>query len=66
METIKVAIVSNPRIVAWVGTLFGWVTVDLLYASQVVAAIFAAAVSFCALILTAPKAYAEVKRWFKK
>ncbi len=49
--------------VAWTGSLFGWISFDLLRASQIFAALAAGMVSICALILTAPKAWAEVQRW---
>jgi hypothetical protein len=51
---------------AWLGTVSGWASLDYLRTAQICAAILAGMVSFCALILTAPKAYREVKSWFAK
>jgi hypothetical protein len=58
------ALHDHPRLVAFLGTLSGWASVDLLRTAQIAAAILAATVSLCALILTAPKALTEVRRWF--
>ena len=57
------ALNAHPKYVAWLGTVTGWATVDLLRSAQIVAAILAAMVSVCALILTAPKAWAQVMQW---
>lgn len=56
---------DHPRLVATLGAVSGWASVDLLRTAQIVAATLAALVSLCALILTAPKAYVEVRRWFR-
>ncbi len=56
---------DHPRLVAVVGALSGWASVDWLRTTQFAAAALAALVSLCALILTAPKAVAEVRRWFR-
>lgn len=56
---------AHPKFVAWLGTFTGWATVDFLRSAQIVAAILAAMVSVCALVLTAPKAWAQVKAWMK-
>lgn len=57
---------DHPRMVATVGAVSGWFSVDLLRATQIAAAGLAALVSLCALVLTAPKAVAEVKTWFRR
>lgn len=56
---------DHPRIVASIGAASGWASVDWLRGSQVAAAILAALVSLCALILTAPRAVREVRSWFR-
>lgn len=56
---------NYPRTTALVGTVTGWTSVNLLHAAQITAAALAALVSLCALILSAPKAVAEVRRWFR-
>lgn len=57
---------DHPRLVATLGAISGWASVDWLRASQIAAAFLAALVSLCALVLTAPKAVAEVRSWFRK
>ena len=57
---------AQPKYFAWLGTFSGWLSFDLLRSAQFAAAFLAALVSLCALILTAPKAWAEFKTWFKK
>ena len=57
---------EHPKVTAWIGALSGWASVDWLRTAQLSAAILAAMVSLCALILTAPKALAEAKSWFRK
>ena len=54
---------AHPKYVAWLGAWSGWASVDFLRYSQIAAALLAAMVSVCALILTAPKAWAQVKEW---
>ena len=54
-----------PKVTAW-SAIFGWISFDLLRAAQIFAAMTAGLASFCALILTAPKAYAEVRKWLRK
>lgn len=61
IETLQ----EHPRLVATAGALSGWASLDLLRTAQIAAAILATLVSVCALILTAPKAVAEVRRWFR-
>lgn len=56
---------EHPKVTAWVGAAFGWVSVDALRVAQIGAALLAGLVSLCALILTAPKAIREVRGWFK-
>lgn len=66
MKAFVVLLHDHPRIVAWIGAVAGWWSFDLLRAAQIFAALAAALVSICALILTAPKAIAEVKKWFSR
>ena len=58
---------ARPVFVSWLGSISGWFSVETLHRAvdyaQLCAAILAAAVSACALILTAPKAWAQVKAW---
>ena len=63
MKNVIDALNAHPKYVAWLGTAAGWASVDFLRGAQLVAAVLAALVSVCALILTAPKAWAQVKRW---
>lgn len=68
LKTIFATLHEHPRLVAFAGTVAGWFSADNIAhakdAAQFTAAIIAALVSLCALILTAPKAIAEVRRWF--
>ena len=57
---------AHPKYVAWLGAWSGWASVDFLRYSQIAAALLAAMVSVCALILTAPKAWAQVKEWINR
>lgn len=54
---------EHPRLTAWLGTVAGWASVDWLRISQFVAAVLAALVSLCALVLTGPQALAKVRSW---
>ena len=54
---------DHPRLVATMGAISGWASVDWLRTSQIAAASLAALASLCAVILTGPKAIAEVRRW---
>lgn len=65
MKAVLAYAIGHPKLTSWVGVVAGWASVDLLRASQIAAAVLAGLVSLCALILTAPKAISEVKRWFK-
>ena len=65
MKTVVATLHEHPRLVAITGAISGWGSFDLLRSAQIAAAILAALVSLCALILTAPKAVAELKRWFR-
>jgi hypothetical protein len=65
MKVFFDALHAHPRMVAFIGTLSGWLSVDYLKVAQFAAALMAALVSLCALILTLPKAVAEVRRWFR-
>jgi hypothetical protein len=70
MNQLFATLNEHPRIVALTGTLAGWFSAEKLEravsVAQFGAAIVAGLVSVCALILTAPKAIAEVNRWFRK
>lgn len=57
---------GHPKLTAWIGALFGWVSFDALRVAQIGAALLAGLVSLCALILTAPKAIREVRSWFAR
>lgn len=61
---------EHPRLVALVGATSGWFSADHIVAAkdaaQLTAAVVAAMVSLCALVLTLPKAVAEVRSWFRK
>lgn len=65
MRTFLAFASDHPRMTAVIGAVSGWTSFDLLQTAQVVAAVLAALVSLCALILTAPKAVTEVRRWFQ-
>ena len=54
---------ARPASTALLGSVSGWASVEFLRGAQIVAALLAIAVSLCALILTAPKAVAQVRRW---
>ena len=64
MKSLLTALHDHPRLVAFAGGISGWASFDWLRAAQFAAATMAALVSLCALILSAPKALAEVRRWF--
>jgi predicted nuclease with RNAse H fold len=66
LKSLIAVLDAHPRSVAIFGAVSGWRSLNLLHSAQVAAAILAALVSLCALILTAPKAVAEVKRWFNR
>jgi hypothetical protein len=57
---------THPRSIAWLGTVSGWFSVDMLRATQIFYAATAGLVSLCALILTAPQAYQKIKQLLKK
>jgi hypothetical protein len=57
---------NHPRSIAWLGTVSGWLSVDMLRAAQIFYAATAGLVSLCALILTAPQAYQKIKQLLKK
>jgi hypothetical protein len=61
---------DHPRMTAVFGAASGWFSVDGLAhakdAAQLFAAVVAGLVSLCALILTGPKAIAEVRGWVRK
>lgn len=54
---------NHPKLTAWAGAAFGWITVDLLRSAQIFAAGMAGLASFCAVVITAPKAIAEIRSW---
>ncbi len=66
LKAVISSIQDHPKLTAWAGTAFGWISFDALRTAQVSAAILAAMVSLCALILTLPKALKEVRSWFRK
>jgi len=61
---------ARPVFVSWLGTITGWLSVENIAAAkdwaQFAAATLAGLVSLCALILTAPKAWAMVRSWFRQ
>lgn len=57
---------EHPITISTVGAISGWFSVNLVQTAQFTAAALAALVSLCALILAAPKAVREVRRWFKQ
>lgn len=65
MNRVLETLHDHPRLVATVGAFSGWASVDWLRTAQLAAAGLAALVSLCALVLTAPKAIAEVRRWMR-
>lgn len=65
MRGVLAILDERPRLVASLGAISGWASLDWLRAAQFAAATLAALVSLCALILTAPKAVQEVRRWFR-
>jgi len=65
-KSIIAFIQDRPKSTAWIGALSGWASVDWLRTAQLSAAILAAMVSLCALIMTAPKVIVEVKSWFHR
>lgn len=54
---------AHPKYVGLLGTVAGWASFDFLRAAQFAAATLAALVSFCTLVLIAPKAWAQVRSW---
>ncbi len=46
------------------GSITGWASVDLLRASQVVAAMLAGFVSLLTAVIIAPKAWAQLRAWW--
>ena len=54
---------ARPASVSILGAVSGWASVDFLRSAQIVAALLAILVSVCALVLTAPKAIAQVRHW---
>jgi hypothetical protein len=57
---------EHPITISSIGAVSGWFSVSLVQTAQFAAAFLAALVSLCALILVAPKAIREVRRWFKQ
>jgi len=56
---------GHPKLTVWIGTVSGWASFDFLRGAQIAAALLAAMVSLCALILTGPAAWAKVAGWVK-
>lgn len=63
LSAIFATLQEHPRLVASLGAVSGWASFDFLRVAQIFAAVLAGLVSLCALILTAPKAVAEVRSW---
>jgi len=48
-----------------IGTVTGWASVDLLRTSQIAAAILAGFVSLLTAVIIAPKAWAQLRAWWR-
>jgi hypothetical protein len=66
LEILSDISTNHPKSIAWLGTVSGWFSVDMLRATQIFYASTAGLVSLCALILTAPQAYQKIKQLLKK
>ena len=66
MNSLITQLQARPASTAILGAVSGWASVDFLRGAQIVAALLAILVSLCALILTAPKAVAQVRHWVYK
>lgn len=55
---------NHPSLTGLIGTISGWASVDMLRASQIAAAGLAALVSTMSAIIIAPKAWAQLRKWF--
>ncbi len=64
LSAIITHVQSHPKIIALVGVVSGWATVDWLRTAQITAAILASMVTLCSLILILPKVIQEVRSWF--
>jgi hypothetical protein len=56
---------DHPGIVSTIGAGLGWLTVNLLQAAQFFAAALAGLASLFAVIIAAPRAYAQVAIWVR-
>lgn len=70
MKTIIATLHDHPKLVSAVGAVSGWFSAGNIARARDIAqfgaAMLAAAVTLCSLILVLPKAIAEVKRWLRK
>ncbi len=59
---------EHPRLVSLLGTVSGWFSVESIARAkdfaQLAAAGLAMLVSLCALVLTAPQAWAKLREWW--
>lgn len=65
MRGLILDIQQHPRVVSVFGSITGWLSFDALRSAQIIAAVLAALMTLCSLVLVAPKAITEVKRWFR-
>lgn len=54
---------NYPGATGIVGTISGWASFDLLRTSQIAAAMLAALVSLCTVIIIAPKVITQLRAW---
>jgi hypothetical protein len=70
MKSLLLALAAHPRLTSTLGAISGWFSVETIARAkdvmQLGAATLAAAVSLCALILTAPAAWAKVRTWLHR
>lgn len=66
MKSFAETLSDHPRLVAILGAVSGWASVDFLRAAQIAAAVLASLVSLCALILTGPQAVAKVRDYLRR
>lgn len=55
-----------PRVNSVIGAAAGWASVDFLRTAQITAAVLAALVSLCSLVLIAPKVVEQLRKWFSR
>lgn len=56
---------SHPIATGIIGSLSGWVSVDLLRAAQFFAGVTAGVVSLLTAVIIAPKAWAQAVDWYR-